>query len=202
MSKINPSLPSINCLPKDGIAYYFGPVFNAAEQEHYFKELLNSIGWESDYVTLFGKTHITDRKMAFYGDHGVQYKYAGKGYKALEWTEELIELKKHTEFITGENYNACLLNLYHSGKEGMGWHSDNEQEMISMGSIASLSFGATRPFYFKHRITGEKHQIDLEQGSLLEMKGETQRYWLHQLPKRLRITTPRINVTFRQFSMD
>jgi alkylated DNA repair dioxygenase AlkB len=80
----------------------------------------------------------------------------------------------------------------------MGWHADNEKEMKANGSIASLSFGAARTFQFKHRITGEKHQIELENGSLLEMKGETQRYWLHQLPKRLRISEPRINVTFRQ----
>jgi alkylated DNA repair dioxygenase AlkB len=41
--------------------------------------------------------------------------------------------------------------------------------------------------------------IDLEQGSLLAMYGETQTYWLHQIPKQLKVKDARINLTFRRF---
>lgn len=197
-SLLHPNLYPENCLPKDGCVRYFGALFNPSENLRFFDELYRTIAWEADKVTLFGKTYITERKIAFYGERGISYNYSGKNHFAQHWTDVLFELKQYTERITGESYNACLLNLYHSGKEGMGWHADNEKEMKANGSIASLSFGAARTFQFKHRITGEKHQIELENGSLLEMKGETQRFWLHQLPKRLRIREPRINVTFRQ----
>ena len=100
--------------------------------------------------------------------------------------------------ITKNEYNACLLNLYHNGDEGMGWHSDNEKEIITNSSIASLSIGAQRKFAFKHKLTKETHSLILENGSLLEMKGTIQQHWLHCLPKSKKVQTPRINLTFRQ----
>lgn len=185
-------------LPFDGQAIYYGKLFTPQEEKELFIELLQQIQWQHDQVHIFGKTHITDRKMALYGNKGIKYNYSGKLNPALPWNEVLLKLKALTETRTCATYNACLLNLYHSGNEGMGWHADNEREMKAGGSIASWSFGVQRPFVFKHRKSGEKRVVDLEPGSLLEMKGETQEHWLHQLPKRLRISSPRINVTFRE----
>jgi alkylated DNA repair dioxygenase AlkB len=42
--------------------------------------------------------------------------------------------------------NSCLLNLYHDGNEGVGWHSDDEKSLGKNTIIASLSFGAERKF--------------------------------------------------------
>ena len=191
-----------NILPFDGQVRYYGKLFSLQEELVVFQSLLQQVEWQPDQVHIFGKTHLTDRKMAFYGNNGVKYNYSGKSHGALPWIEPLIQLKAQTERLTNATYNACLLNLYHSGKEGMGWHADNEREMKAGGSIASWSFGAQRPFAFKHRVSKVKCVIDLEPGSLLEMKGETQENWLHQLPKRLRISSPRINVTFREMIVD
>jgi alkylated DNA repair dioxygenase AlkB len=189
---------TIHALPFDGQAIYYGKQFKPQEEKDLFHELFQQVQWQRDQVSLFGKTHVTDRKMALYGNEGHKYNYSGKTHEALPWIEPLLQLKQLTENLTHATYNACLLNLYHSGNESMGWHADNEREMKVGGSIASWSFGVQRPFVFKHRKSGEKRLIDLEPGSLLEMKGETQENWLHQLPKRLRISAPRINVTFRE----
>ena len=80
----------------------------------------------------------------------------------------------------------------------MGWHCDNEKEIVANSSIASLSIGATRKFSFKHKVTKESISIQLENGSLLEMKGAIQQHWWHALPKSKKITESRINLTFRQ----
>jgi alkylated DNA repair dioxygenase AlkB len=80
----------------------------------------------------------------------------------------------------------------------MGWHADNEKEIITHSSIASVSIGANRKFSFEHKISKEVISVILENGSLIEMKGELQQYWLHSLPKSLKVTAPRINLTFRQ----
>jgi alkylated DNA repair dioxygenase AlkB len=101
------------------------------------------------------------------------------------------------ETMTGAKYNACLLNLYHEGEEGMGWHQDNEKEIVEGSSIASLSFGAVRKFAFKHAKTNERLDIELAHGSLLDMKGTIQQHWYHSLPKTTRIKQMRINLTFR-----
>jgi alkylated DNA repair dioxygenase AlkB len=103
------------------------------------------------------------------------------------------------ESHTQVNYNGCLLNLYHDGNEGMGWHSDGEKEILTNSSIASISLGIDRKFSFKNKLSKETVSIQLENGSLLEMKGAIQKHWLHALPKSKKITKPRINLTFRQF---
>ena len=108
-------------------------------------------------------------------------------------------MKKRVEERSGENFNSCLLNLYHDGSQGMGWHSDDEPSLVRDSAIASVSLGVERKFSFKHRETKETVALMLERGSLLVMKGETQRFWRHALPKTKKVASPRINLTFRSF---
>jgi alkylated DNA repair dioxygenase AlkB len=159
--------------------------------------LLRTIDWRNDEAMIFGRHLITKRKVAWYGDVDFQYEYSGVVKRALPWTEELVELKHLAEQITHETYNSCLLNLYHTGTEGMAWHSDDEKDLKRNGAIASLTFGAERKFAFKHKRTKETRALTLEHGSLLVMKGTTQTHWLHRLPPTQKVNRPRINLTFR-----
>lgn len=186
-----------NLLPLDGEVNYYGKVFSNQEANQYFECLLNGIEWKNDEAVIFGKLIITKRKVAWYGDTDFEYTYSNITKRALIWTKELLELKAITEEKTGESFNSCLLNLYHTGDEGMAWHSDGEKDLKKHGAIASLSFGADRKFGFKHKQTKEVVSLILEHGSLLVMKGTTQDNWLHRLPPTKRITKPRINLTFR-----
>lgn len=160
--------------------------------------LLDEIEWKADELVMFGKVITTSRKVAWYGDPGLSYRYSGRTKEPLAWTESLLTIKAKVEEVSGESFNSCLLNLYHHGGEGMSWHSDDEPSIVTDSAIASVSFGATRKFVFKHRRSGEKVSLLLEDGSLLMMKGETQRHWLHALPKSKRVPGPRINLTFRR----
>jgi len=186
-----------NLLSKDGIAIYHGIVFSEKEATLICKELLDTIPWKQDEVVMFGKKIMTKRKVAWYADAGITYTYAGIKKSGLVWTPALIGIKQKVEAITSANYNACLLNLYHEGEEGMGWHRDNEKEMVAESSIASLSFGAVRNFAFKHATTNERLDIELANGSLLDMKGSIQQHWYHSLPKTKKVKQMRINLTFR-----
>lgn len=189
--------PSLNLLPQDGIVNYYGKILNAKEAVFYFQTLLNTIDWQNDKAIIFGKEIITKRKVAWYGDKNFSYTYSKIEKFALPWTKELLELKTLVEKISGENFNSCLLNLYHNGNEGMAWHSDAEKDLKKNGAIASLSLGAERKFSFKHKTNGYTKSLRLENGSLLVMKGQTQSHWLHSLPKEKKVNTPRINLTFR-----
>lgn len=191
-----------NLLPCDGIAIYHGVVFNEQEANGICNDLFVSIPWKQDEVVMFGKKIITKRKVAWYADAGITYTYAGVKKSGLEWTSALIGIKQKVETMTGAKYNACLLNLYHEGEEGMGWHQDNEKEMVAGSSIASLSFGAVRKFAFKHAKTNERLDIELANGSLLDMKGTIQENWYHSLPKTTRVKQMRINLTFRLMHSD
>ena len=187
-----------NILPQDGIALYYEKIVNDEEIKGLYDALLNNIHWENERVIMFGKEIVTKRKVAFFSDPSISYRYASKTKIGLPWTSTLLIIKNIVESITKESYNACLLNLYHNGEESMGWHSDNEKEIIANSSIASLSLGANRKFSFKHKASKETVSIELEDGSLLEMKDSVQAHWWHALLKSKKVTAARINLTFRQ----
>ena len=186
-----------NWLPKDGTVHYYGKLFSQQEADIYYEKLLHTIAWRHDEAIILGKKIITKRKVAWYGEEPFEYTYSKITKSALPWTAELLTLKNHIEEETGETFNSCLLNLYHSGQEGMAWHSDGEKDLKKNGAIGSLTFGAERKFAFKHKQTGEKVDLLLEHGSLLVMKDTTQSFWLHRLPPTKKINTARINLTFR-----
>lgn len=187
-----------NLLPKDGVVLYFGVVLSAEESDHYFDCLWKEVAWQNDEARIFGKHFVTKRKVAWNGDSEYDYTYSKVTKRAKIWTPTLLGLKLLAESYTGSTYNSCLCNLYHEGDEGMAWHSDDEKKIEKDSSIASLTFGATRKFAFKHKVDKEVVSLQLSHGSLLEMKGTTQTYWWHRLPTTKLITGPRINLTFRK----
>lgn len=189
--------PAENLLPHDGAAHYFGPILPAVEASRFFELLMQTIPWERDEVVLFGKHIITARKVAWFADSDITYTYSGTTKHARQWTPELSALKSAVESRAGVPFNSCLLNLYHSGSEGMGWHSDDEHSLVAQSAIGSMSFGAERKFCFKHKRSAQGVSVVLEHGSLLVMQGTTQSHWLHCVPKSKRVTAPRINLTFR-----
>ena len=196
MDLFNPST-TINILPHDGEVIYYGPIMNTKDAVSYYNLLMEEIEWANDQAMMFGKLIITKRKVAWYGSERFSYTYSKITKTAMPCTKELLALKELVETKSGETYNSCLLNLYHSGDEGMSWHSDGEKDLKKHGAIASMSFGADRKFAFKHKETKETVSQVLEKGSLLIMKGTTQENWLHRLPPTKKVKSPRINLTFR-----
>ena len=189
-----------NLLPSDGQVNYHPFAFSKEEIESHFHDLSNEIIWQQDVVKLFGKTYITDRKVAWYAEKPFIYRYSGQSKIALPFSPTLLDIKSRVEKLTGSEYNACLLNYYHNGSEGMGWHSDNEKSIRPNSSIASVSLGVSRKFQFKHKTQGLKLDLILDSGSLLDMRGETQEFWLHALPKSKKVVGTRINLTFRKMA--
>ena len=190
---------SANLLPREGEAFYHGAILSPELADRYLSQLRQTIAWRHDEIVLFGKRIVTARQVAWYGEADWAYTYSGMTKEALPWTVELEQLKSLAEQRSGQPFTSCLLNLYDDGEQGMGWHSDDEPEIVPRSTIASLSFGAVRRFRFQHKrdpaLTAE---VLLEHGSLLLMSGETQSNWRHCLPKMKRVREPRINLTFRQ----
>lgn len=190
--------PTKNLLPYDGIVNDFGNIID--EPNELYQTLLTTLPWQSDIVTLFGKTHITHRKIVWMGQ--ADYRYSGHTRQGVAWTNEVFHVKQLVEQtllsqgITA-HFNACLLNFYPTGADGMGYHADDEKELGYEPIIASVSLGAERKFVFKHRVTKDKVAMTLQDGQLIVMRGQTQRHWLHSLPKTKKVSDGRINLTFR-----
>ena len=185
-------------LEKDGRAEYFNHFYDADESDHLYKSLLDSLPWEEDEIKMFGKLVKTARKVVWVGDLECAYTYSGVQKTPQAWTNELLQMKHKLEQFTGHTYNSCLLNLYHSGAEGMGWHSDDEKELDATTPIASVSLGTQRKFAFRHKKDKSTSSVFLENGSLLIMHHPIQEHWHHSLLKTKTDTGPRINLTFRK----
>ena len=184
-------------MPYDGHVVHHGLLYDDFVSEYYFGELMNNIRWEHDQAKIFGKTYVTKRKVAWYASEAFSYTYSKVTKVAHPWTDALEDIKAAIEKKTHETYNSCLLNLYHTGLEGMAWHSDGEKDLKKHGAIASLSLGAVRKFCYKHKETKERIDLTLENGSLIVMKGVTQDHWWHRLPPTKKVHEARINLTFR-----
>ncbi|MEL0620323.1 alpha-ketoglutarate-dependent dioxygenase AlkB [Psychrobacter proteolyticus] len=192
--------PTDNLLPYDGKVNDLGVIIDDATT--LYNTLLNELPWQPDIVTLFGKTHITTRKIVWMGDTDADYQYSGHVRQTVPWSDILFHVKQKIEQALAEigviaNFNTCLLNYYPSGVDGMGYHADDEKELGQQPVIASLSLGATRKFVFKHKKTQDKVELYLESGQLVVMHGDTQTFWKHTITKTKTVDAGRISLTFR-----
>jgi hypothetical protein len=173
--------------------------FPKQESDVIFQTLLTEVEWRQDKIKLYGKESNIPRLTAWYGDLGRSYTYSNITMNPIPWTPVLFSIKNRVEEIAKISFNSVLINLYRYGKDGVAWHSDDEPELGKNPIIASVSFGGERKFQLRHRFNKalEKVAFNLTHGSLLIMKGKTQEYWQHQIPKTAKPVMARINLTFR-----
>ena len=197
MMSLFPAQKTVFDLP-DAEVEYFPNLFDNTQANLLFEKLKLEIPWQQDRITVYGKSHLQPRLTALYGNEGKPYSYSNIIMQPHFWNPLTTFIKDKVEEFTNEKFTTVLLNLYRHGKDSNGWHADNEKELGRNPVIASVSFGATRPFYLKHNtITNQKLKIDLDHGSLLLMKGATQHFWKHQIAKTAKPVDERINLTFR-----
>ncbi len=186
-------------MPQPDIQFIPG-FFSPSESTTYMNTLMREIPWQQKKIMIFGKPVLEPRLTAWIGDPDAAYTYSGVRLTPLPWVSPLLEIKKRIEKNTGEKFNSVLANLYRNQQDSMGLHSDDEKELGPEPLIASLSLGETRRFVMKHRIL-KKEPVKtyfLEPGSLLIMRGQTQKIWKHGVPKETGLCGPRINLTFRR----
>jgi alkylated DNA repair dioxygenase AlkB len=164
----------------------------------WFARLRKEIPWEQHRLKIFGREIDAPRLSCWVGDAQATYTYSRTPFEPRPWTPALSELRAWLVASTGHSFNSVLCNLYRGGTDSMGWHSDDEPELGAEPVIASLSFGAARRFRLRHKRDAQSRlELELAPGSLLLMRGETQRYYKHDLPKTTRLVGERINLTFR-----
>lgn len=172
---------------------------------NYMEKLRNNIEWKFTPVKIFGKSVMQPRKVSFANKDGKGYKYSGQTLESQVWTKELEELAQLVKEATpgAVEYDSAHMNLYENGDYYISPHSDNEPLWGKDPTIASLSLGATRDFILiekksKEGANPEMYRYSLPSGSLLIMRGPTQSFWKHTVPRDCNIKEPRINITFRK----
>jgi alkylated DNA repair dioxygenase AlkB len=197
MSSLFPAEPISLNLP-DADIVYVPSFFTSDVASELYLDLLREIPWQQDNIKVFGKEFAQPRLTALFGNDGKPYYYSNITMQPNPWNLLLQKIKFHVESVAGINFTTVLLNYYRDGQDSNGWHSDNEKELGLNPTIASVSLGSERLFQLKHNTEPSLRQnILLEHGSLLIMKGTTQHFWKHQIPKTNKPVGGRINLTFR-----
>lgn len=171
------------------------------EADALFDALRDAIPWSIHRIRLFGRDVDSPRLSCWIGDPGTGYRYSGTRFEPNPWPTALQPIRTRLARELHIDFNSVLANLYRDGRDGMGWHSDDEPELGAQPPIASLSLGAARRFVLKHRRDGSrKFALALPHGSLLLMRGPTQANYRHALPRTAKPLGARINLTFRRIS--
>jgi alkylated DNA repair dioxygenase AlkB len=186
----------------DGLATYDRYFLDPTRADHIFNALLSKAAWSQEFLNMYGKRIPFPRLTAWYGDPNASYSYSGVRNEPAAWLPELATLRNELLLRTGIRFNSVLLNQYRNGDDSLSWHSDNEPELGTEPTIASVSLGVSRLFELKHRTESTVVPIRLDHGSLLLMSGSLQAHWTHRIPKERAITRSRINLTFRVIDAD
>lgn len=182
----------------------FYPKFlNSVDDFDWFQKSQN-LEWTRSEINMYGKSIPVPRDESLFGDD-LRYEYRGTQIEAAPWPDFLLEARVRIQALSGYKFNFVVGNRYRTGKDSIGWHSDNfptigKRPALAEGfgaAIASLSLGSTRKFKLRHKDSGETVDYHLESGSLLIMLPGCQEDWVHAVPKTARSVGERINWTFR-----
>jgi alkylated DNA repair dioxygenase AlkB len=180
--------------------YYLRNLKLARSHDEILRQLIADTPWRQERVLVWAKEYRQPRLTAWYGDPGCNYSYSGIALAPLTWTDLLQDVKRRVEGAAATAFNSVLVNYYRDNRDGMGFHSDDEPELGARPVIASLSLGEERTLVLKHKTNtlAKPVRLRLLSGSLLLMRGETQRHWKHGVAKESRPCGPRVNLTFRR----
>ncbi len=199
MSNLNRVIHGTTLVLPDAELIFYPAFFKKTESDEFYEELIRHTHWKQEKIKLYGKRINLPCLTDWIGDKDASYTYSGIKVTPEPWTLVLLKIKKRIETISPAAFNSVLLNLYRNERDSVSWHSDDEKEFGQNPVIGSVSFGDTRRFQLKHKQKKKlRYEIHLTHGSYLLMKGQTQHFWLHQIPKENKPKQERINLTFRK----
>lgn len=181
---------------RQAVPVSFYPDCLGPEERADWFERSKELPWSRDEISMYGRTIPVPREEALFGDD-LDYRYRGQAIDALPWPAFLTEARDRIAALTRYSFHFAVGNRYLTGKDSIGWHSDDFPLIGKDPPIASLSLGETRRFKLKNKHDGTTFDYDLNPGSLLIMHPGCQNDWLHAVPKSVRPVGERINWTFR-----
>ena len=150
-------------------------------------------------ITVFGKKTHQPRNVGFFSDEVKSYKYSNRAHASIPMTSNLREMLSTVNSIYESDYNGILVNEYLDGKDKIGAHSDSEIELIKEIGVVALSWGASRKFRIRSKKgKGILKDVVTKSGELMQMGGEFQKEFTHEIPEELTVKEKRISFTFRK----
>jgi alkylated DNA repair dioxygenase AlkB len=180
---------------EEGYLEYVSELF-FDDLDEILKYLKNDLKWEKEYFNFGNGVTSPKRLRCQNGDKGVTYRYSRTVKHANGWDPLILAIKETVEKQLNKSFNFCLMQYYPDGDAYISYHSDDERDLVDNSLIIGISFGEERRIFFKHKTTGERTTLTLENGSMFVMGGKLQEYYKHSIPKE-KNKGPRISLTLR-----
>jgi len=172
-----------------GDVRYWAGFLEPSESLALATELLATTRFRADSRVMYGRRVAVPRETGARGDGMPQ-----------PWTPGLLAVRDRLTALLGTGFDFVFVNRYRDGRDSVAWHGDREGARLPV--IASLSLGAARRFDLRPKPDPAWRpravSLDLFDGDLLVMAGETQLWWEHRVRKDPRVREERLNLTFRQ----
>jgi alkylated DNA repair dioxygenase AlkB len=189
-----PNSGPVTLVAERGDVRYWPEFLDAAESAALAAELRATTRFQADSRMMYGRRVAVPRETAARGDGMAQ-----------PWTPALLAVRRRLVSLLETPFDYVFVNRYRDGRDSVAWHGDRESERRP--TIASLSLGAARRFDLRPKPAlragpeawaPRPVSLDLYDGDLLVMAGDTQEWWEHRVRKDPRIHDERLNLTFRQ----
>jgi len=162
---------------------------------------------EESKIKIFGKEIEIPRRQVAYGETGTSYKFSGTTVVAKNWNDDnelckfILKVKNKISQEFDFDPNFVLINRYDNGDQYIGFHSDDEKDLVSDSPIVGVTFGHSRELIFKNNKTNKKKSIVTKHGSIYSINYPTNKYYKHSIPKTKHVNTFRISFTFRKMKL-
>lgn len=187
------------------------PVATAASALHLYElpqdwqDRIQSIAEEIDsqldyhpQIVIYGRPCRQHRSVSFFSDQSAGYRYSGQFATSKPMTESLRALLAYVNESFNASFNGILINKYASGEEYISRHSDDEHALDREAGVVAISTGAARIFRVRDKTSGAiVADIDTQPHLVLQMAGDFQREFTHEIPETKKIQHARYSFTFR-----
>lgn len=149
-------------------------------------------------VMVYGRVCHQHRCVGFYSNTSFGYRYSGIVAESKHLHPCLEALLQYVNEAFQSEYNGILINKYVSGEDYIGKHSDNELGLGKNCEVLALSYGASRKFRIREKVSG-KIVMDVKtvHNQFMLMSGDFQKEFTHEIPCEKKVKEVRYSFTFR-----
>ena len=140
------------------------------------------------------------------------YEYSNMKVLMAPYTPAIAAVRHEVEELSKSSYNVVLINRYLDGKDGVGWHADDEKTINQTKPIASVSLGCARDFDVRRKkpkssgnnnnnTDNNKRRWNLRHRDVLIMNPGAQQRFEQTVPKLAKVLVVRYNLTIISCSL-
>jgi nicotinamidase-related amidase/alkylated DNA repair dioxygenase AlkB len=169
--------------------------------DNVFQKLKDEISWKEMYHKDLPVARLVSVQGTINDGLTPLYRFPNDHYFDLEsWTPTMKIIKEIVERRLNHPINHGKIQFYKDGHSYIGPHSDKTLDIAKGSFIINMSFGGTRTFVLKNKVTYEQQKIRLPHNSILMFGLNTNMKWTHGVPKEADVHDERISIVFRNIA--